>query len=121
MMKPSELDRQFGWNTGTARKLAEKGRLPHVLLPDGSIRFEMDQILPLVKRCSPTTEASAAIASAAAKWAAEHQSSVSEFLASGPTRSNFERHKISLVVRTDRQAFWNEVARIHSQSIASQQ
>jgi hypothetical protein len=47
---PEDLDRRLGWKPGTAERLARKRRLPHVLLPDGSIRFDWDEIKPLIVR-----------------------------------------------------------------------
>jgi hypothetical protein len=45
-----EIDRRFGWPLGRAERLARRKRLPHVLLPDGSIRFEWADIDPLLVR-----------------------------------------------------------------------
>lgn len=35
-----DVDRAFCWSGGTALRLAKRGLLPHVVLPDGSIRFD---------------------------------------------------------------------------------
>ncbi|MSQ94328.1 MAG: hypothetical protein EXR98_07200 [Gemmataceae bacterium] len=45
-----EVDRRMGWKPGKAERLARQRRLPHVLLPDGSIRFDWDEIEPLIVR-----------------------------------------------------------------------
>jgi hypothetical protein len=45
-----ELDQRLGWKAGTAERLARQRRLPHVILPDGSIRFEWSNIEPLLVR-----------------------------------------------------------------------
>ena len=45
---PEELDKRLGWKPGRAERLARQRRLPHTLLPDGSIRFEWKQIEPLI-------------------------------------------------------------------------
>jgi len=47
---PTELDKIFNWALGTAEKLARRRRLPHVVLPDGAIRFEWTVIEPLIRR-----------------------------------------------------------------------
>ena len=45
-----EVDRRMGWKPGRAERLARQRRLPHVLLPDGSIRFDWTEIEPLIVR-----------------------------------------------------------------------
>jgi hypothetical protein len=47
---PEQLDKQLGWKPGRAERLARQRRLPHVLLPDGSIRFDWEVIEPLIVR-----------------------------------------------------------------------
>jgi hypothetical protein len=47
---PEEIDRRLTWPLGTAARLARRKRLPHYLLPDGSIRFRWEEIEPLVQR-----------------------------------------------------------------------
>ena len=44
----NDIDRKMGWKPGRAEHLARQRRLPHVLLPDGSIRFRWDDIDPLI-------------------------------------------------------------------------
>jgi len=39
-----EVDRRVNWPTGRAQKLARRGKLPHVVLPDGDIRFIWEQV-----------------------------------------------------------------------------
>jgi hypothetical protein len=46
---PEEIDERLNWPLGRAAKLAKRQRLPHVVLPDGSIRFEWSAIEFLVK------------------------------------------------------------------------
>lgn len=43
-----EIDRRMLWPPGKAERLARRRALPHVILPDGSIRFEWDEIEPLI-------------------------------------------------------------------------
>lgn len=46
----SDVDQRLGWPIGKADRLARQRRLPHYLLPDGSVRFEWSQIEPLIVR-----------------------------------------------------------------------
>jgi hypothetical protein len=43
-----DLDKRMGWKPGRAERLARQRRLPHVLLPDGSVRFVWDEIQALI-------------------------------------------------------------------------
>ena len=45
-----EVDRRLKWSVGRADRLAKRGRLPHVRLPDGSLRFEWTAIERLIIR-----------------------------------------------------------------------
>ena len=47
---PDDLDKRLGWKPGKAERLARQRRLPHLLLPDGSIRFDWSEIEPLIVR-----------------------------------------------------------------------
>jgi hypothetical protein len=47
---PEDVDRRLGWKPGRAERLARQRKLPHVVLPDGSIRFEWAEIEPLIVR-----------------------------------------------------------------------
>jgi hypothetical protein len=47
---PEEVDQRLNWPLGRAERLARRHRLPHILLPDGSIRFEWEQIEKLLLR-----------------------------------------------------------------------
>lgn len=49
---PEEIDKRFNWPLGRAQRLARRRRLPHVLLPDGSVRFEWEEVEKLVERVS---------------------------------------------------------------------
>jgi hypothetical protein len=44
----AEVDRRLAWPVGHAKRLAKRGTLPHLVLPDGSIRFRWDDIKPLI-------------------------------------------------------------------------
>jgi hypothetical protein len=46
---PEDVDARFNWRPGTARRLALRRRLPHVVLPDGSIRFHWHEVEALVR------------------------------------------------------------------------
>jgi len=54
---PEDVDRRLNWPLGRAERLARRKRLPHVRLPDGSIRFEWEAIDPLVKQVPVKSEA----------------------------------------------------------------
>ena len=43
-----EIDKRLAWPLGKAERLARRGRLPHLRLPDGSIRFRWEDIEPLI-------------------------------------------------------------------------
>ena len=45
-----DIDNRLNWPLGRASRLAKRGKLPHVVLPDGSIRFEWEAIEPLIVR-----------------------------------------------------------------------
>lgn len=47
---PEDIDHRLNWPLGRSERLARRGRLPHVRLPDGSIRFEWDSIEALVQK-----------------------------------------------------------------------
>jgi hypothetical protein len=53
---PEDLDKRMGWRPGRAGQLARQRRLPYVLLPDGSIRFDWDEIEPLIVRIPAVRE-----------------------------------------------------------------
>jgi hypothetical protein len=50
LLYPTDVDQRLNWPLGKAEKLAKQRRLPYVLLPDGSLRFDWKQIEPLVLR-----------------------------------------------------------------------
>ena len=50
LLYPEEIDQRLNWPLGRAQRLARRGTLPHVVLPDGGIRFEWHSIEPLVRR-----------------------------------------------------------------------
>lgn len=47
-----EMDRLLAWPEGRAERLSRRGMLPHIVLPDGSIRFDRDAV-PLLLRQVP--------------------------------------------------------------------
>jgi hypothetical protein len=52
---PEEVDRRMRWKPGRAERLARQRRLPHVLLPDGSIRFDPAEVDSLIVRVPAST------------------------------------------------------------------
>ena len=53
LLKPTDVDALFRWPRGKAARLARDGTLPHVTLPDGSIRFNTAEVEKLVGRYEP--------------------------------------------------------------------
>jgi hypothetical protein len=47
---PEDVDRRLNWPLGRAERLARRGRLPHVVLPDSSVRFEWESVQSLIQR-----------------------------------------------------------------------
>ena len=50
LLYPEDVDRRLNWPLGRAERLARRKRLPHVILPDGSIRFDWSEVEPLLCR-----------------------------------------------------------------------
>jgi hypothetical protein len=46
---PEQIDQRLNWPLGTSARLARRGKLPHYLLPDGSIRFDWKEVVALVR------------------------------------------------------------------------
>lgn len=49
LLYPEDVDRRLNWPLGNTERLARRKRLPHVVLPDGSIRFDWSEIEPLLR------------------------------------------------------------------------
>ena len=50
-----QVDDLYRWPKGRAEKLARRGSLPHLILPDGkTIRFDRAEVEALVKRVPAT-------------------------------------------------------------------
>lgn len=45
-----DIDRRLNWPLGRAERLARRGKLPHVILPDGQVRFEWPVVAALLVR-----------------------------------------------------------------------
>ncbi len=50
LLYPEDIDQRLSWPLGKALRLARRRKLPHVVLPDGSIRFEWEDIEDLLQR-----------------------------------------------------------------------
>jgi hypothetical protein len=50
LVYPEVIDRRLEWSLGTAARLARRRRLPHYVLPDGSIRLLWSEVEDLVRR-----------------------------------------------------------------------
>lgn len=51
------IDKRFDWPLGRAERLARRKRLPHVVLPDGTIRFDLAEVEALLRRVRITSDA----------------------------------------------------------------
>lgn len=49
LLYPDDIDARLNWAAGTAQRLAKRGRLPHVLLPNGEVRFIWTEIVSLIR------------------------------------------------------------------------
>ena len=49
LVYPDEIDLRLNWPPGRTSRLARTGKLPHYILPDGSIRLRWDEIELLVQ------------------------------------------------------------------------
>jgi len=49
LLKPSEVDLLFRYPAGRSLKLAKAGRIPHIILPDGEVRFDEAEIESLLQ------------------------------------------------------------------------
>ncbi len=44
LLKPKQIDRILQWPFGKTLRLAKQGKIPHIILPDGQIRFDSKDI-----------------------------------------------------------------------------
>ncbi len=58
LLYPEDVDCRLNWPLGRAERLARRKCLPHVVLPDGSIRFCWSEIEPLLRHVAATTDES---------------------------------------------------------------
>ncbi len=54
-----EVDRRLNWSLGRAERLARKQKLPHYVLPDGSIRFSWEDVEQLIRPVAIANESEA--------------------------------------------------------------
>jgi len=52
LLYPEDVDRRLNWPIGRAARMAKRKRLPHLVLPDGSVRFEWPKIESLLRQVS---------------------------------------------------------------------
>ena len=60
LVYPEHIDRCLNWPLGTAERLSRRGKLPHYLLPDGSIRLCWLEVESLVRHIPSGEEVSRA-------------------------------------------------------------
>ncbi|MDI9430735.1 MAG: MerR family DNA-binding transcriptional regulator [Planctomycetota bacterium] len=57
MLTSREVDRLLRYPVGRTARLARQGLLPHIVLPDGSIRFTADHVEQIVGgKCTAAPE-----------------------------------------------------------------
>jgi len=49
LLTPGEVDTIFCYPNGRSARLARQGKLPHVVLPDGSLRFDAQALQKLIE------------------------------------------------------------------------
>ncbi len=52
-----EVEERLGWPNGRATKFARAGKLPHIVLPDGGIRFDWPEIEATLQRVAVRDDA----------------------------------------------------------------
>ena len=57
LLTSRDVDRLLRWPRGRALKAARQGTLPAITLPDGEVRFDMDELLRVLKRGAAGKEA----------------------------------------------------------------
>ena len=50
LLFPEQIDELFQWPLGRASRLARRGKLSHIRLPNGEIRFDEDEVSSLIER-----------------------------------------------------------------------
>lgn len=50
LLKPKQVDCILQWPFGKTARLAKQGKIPHILLPDGQIRFASKDIDYLLEK-----------------------------------------------------------------------
>ena len=50
LLKPNEVDLIFRYPLGRSQRLARAGKIPHISLPDGELRFDREVIYELLTR-----------------------------------------------------------------------
>jgi len=51
LLKQEEVDLALRYPNGRSVRLAKAGRIPHIILPDGEIRFDEVEIMRLLQCC----------------------------------------------------------------------
>jgi hypothetical protein len=53
LLEGGEIDRRLSLRPGTAVRLARRDKLPHIVLPDGAIRFSWPDVAEALKQVVP--------------------------------------------------------------------
>lgn len=59
LLKPSQIDSLLRYPNGRSERLARRGLIPYIELPDGEIRFDPEVIRELISRRSRPEEEAA--------------------------------------------------------------
>jgi len=51
LLKDKQIDRLLQLPFGKTLRLAREGKIPHIVLPNGEIRFDAKDIERLIKKC----------------------------------------------------------------------
>lgn len=49
LLYPDDIDTRLNWPAGRTSRLTRNGKLPHYVLPDGSIRLRWEEIASLLQ------------------------------------------------------------------------
>ena len=55
---PEAIDRALDWPIGRTKKLVRQGALLHYILPDGSIRLDLEDVCRCIQRVDPRSSGS---------------------------------------------------------------
>ena len=54
LLSGDEIDALFSWPMGRTQRLAKLGKLPFFRLPNGDLRFDLDELQKLIQHFTPS-------------------------------------------------------------------